>query len=221
MKHIHTLLMTAVLSTSASAVAADASPPAEPEARRTILGISVMPLFLGNRVLELEGERVVSPRLSVGLGLRTGILHSKSESDFVSGLGGIAEDSEQSSYLLRAEPMARVFLTGTAPEGMWLSPRLGVARQWGKSRFGEEASSSTSNTRAWSVSGAALLGYSTIVGRGLAIQFGAGLEAEYRRQTLKVDMPVLGAEGEFVELESGSRGLSLHERLELSVGWAF
>ncbi len=222
MKHIHTqlLLLTALLSTSALADDAAVEPgPPVPEGRRNLLGISVLPL-LGSGIVAVEGERVVGPRLSVGLRLRSGVTHSESQVDTLVE-GSFVQESGQSSFLLGAEPMARVFLTGTAPEGLWVSPRLGVARQWGKSETEQQPMSSRSDVQSWSVSGAALLGYSAIVGRGLAVQFGAGLEARYSRNTIHSRLPVLGTAGDFVEQEFLDRSWSLGERVDVSVGWAF
>jgi hypothetical protein len=219
MKHIHTLLMTGLLSMSASAATTDASPPSEPEARQTILGISVLRL-LGNGLLEVSGERVVSPRLSVGLGLRAGISHSEYRSEVV-GNPGINGASDQREYLLGAEPMARIFLTGTAPEGLWVSPRLGVSHQWLKSGGEGELAFGPSDFRSWNVGGAALLGYSTIVGRGLAIQFGVGLEGRYASNTQKTRAQQMGADGVVVEQVTRTNSWFVGERVDLSVGWAF
>lgn len=216
MKHIHTLLMTVVLSTSVTAAADElAAPP--PEARKNILSVSVMPLFQ-NGLLEVSGERVVAPRVSVGLGLRAGVLHSDSRSELV-GIPNTAQEAEQSSYLLRVEPMARIFLTGTAPEGLWMSPRLSLSRSWSKSGSGGLMTSY--DTRAWDVGGAALLGYSAVVGKGLAVQFGGGLEALYSDNRTTMRGPSLGSDAGIITTEFKNRSWSLRERVEVSVGWAF
>ncbi|MFP2909727.1 hypothetical protein ACLESD_32710 [Pyxidicoccus sp. 3LFB2] len=220
MNHIHTLLMTSLLSTSA--LAADSAEPVVPvpETHRTILGVSAMPLLLGDRVLQVEGERVMGPRLSVGLGLRMGLSHGETQID-VPEDSGFTGRSGQSGFLLGVEPMARVFLTGTAPEGLWVSPRLGFTHFRSESQSEMVPSGNAFERRSWTVSGAALLGYSAIVGRGLAVQFGAGLEARSARSTTKSRLPVLGTGGEIVESESSDRAWSVGERLDLSVGWAF
>ncbi|WP_164001149.1 hypothetical protein [Pyxidicoccus caerfyrddinensis] len=219
MKHIHTLLMTVLLSMSASAATTDASPPSEPEARQTILGISVLRL-LGNGLLEVSGERVVGPRLSVGLGLRAGLSHSEYRSEVV-GNPGINGASDQRGYLLGAEPLARIFLTGTAPEGLWVSPRLGVSHQWHKSGGEGTLAFGPSDFRSWNVGGAALLGYSTIVGRGLAIQFGAGLDARYASDILKSSASGPNSDGVVLHQDTRTHSWSVGERVDLSVGWAF
>ncbi|WP_164011531.1 hypothetical protein [Pyxidicoccus trucidator] len=219
MKHIHTLLMTALLSTSA--LAEDTVEPGTPapEAQRTILGLSIMPLF-GDRVLEVEGERVVGPRLSVGLGLRTGLSHAETRLALPDG-SGFGPKSGQTGFLLGVEPRVRVFLTGTAPEGLWVSPRLGLSHFQSKSETDVVPVGNTFDRRSWTVSGAALLGYSAIVGRGLAVQFGAGLEARSARSVTKSRMLELGSDGGIIESESRDRSWSMSERLDLSVGWAF
>ncbi|MCY1017697.1 hypothetical protein [Pyxidicoccus sp. MSG2] len=219
MKHIHALLMTVLLSMSASAATTDAPPPSEPRARQTILGISVLPL-LGNDLLEVSGERVVGPRLSVGLALQAGITRQEYRSE-VLGNPGIDGASDQREYLLGAEPMARIFLTGTAPEGLWVSPRLGVSHRWFNSSGEGELAFGSSDFRRWEVGGAALLGYSTIVGRGLAIQFGAGLEGRYATNTQKMRAVELGTDGVVSEQAIRTHSWFVGERVDLSVGWAF
>ena len=220
MKHIHTLLMTSLLSTSALAAEPVEPVVPVPEAHRTILGLSVMPLLIGGRVLEVEGERVMGPRLSVGLGLQVSLSHAKTQVDVPEG-SGFTGNSSQSGFRLGVEPMVRVFLTGTAPEGLWVSPQLGLSHYRSKSEHELVPTGNTFERRTWTVSGAALLGYSAIVGRGLAVQFGAGLEARSARNATKQRMPELGSSGEIVESESRDRFWSVGERLDLSVGWAF
>ncbi|QSQ21022.1 autotransporter outer membrane beta-barrel domain-containing protein [Pyxidicoccus parkwayensis] len=227
MKHIHALLMTVLLSTSVTAAADELSAPL-PQERRTVLGISVLP-FISSSTLEVGGERVLSPRLSVGLNMRAGLGQQKTRSEATSPFTSMQGGSNQSSFMVGAEPMARLFLTGTAPEGLWLSPRLSISHQQSQVRgigFGL-LENATIDSSEWSVGGAALLGYSAIVGRGLAIQFGAGLDARYSRGSSTSRMPVLGAgvdevdEASFDESKSSHRTWSAGERVELTVGWAF
>ncbi|QSQ21023.1 hypothetical protein JY651_38385 [Pyxidicoccus parkwayensis] len=220
MNHIHTLLMTALLSTSVTAMADDLPSTEASQARRTILGISFVPL-LGNGVLEVGGERVVNPRVSVGLGLQVGLGHDRYKTEDTGSLPNAERESKRSSYRFGAEPMARFFLMGMAPEGLWLSPRLNVAREWVKTHYVGSAGETNLNTGGWSVGGAALLGYSTIVGRGLAIQFGAGFDAQYRRDTQAMLTLVSSTGDELTMSESSSHSWSVGERVELAVGWAF
>jgi hypothetical protein len=221
MKHIHTLLMTVLLSASASAAETEAPPPA-PESRRTILGILFNPSQLG--VLALQGERVVSPRVSVGLGVRAGILRAGGETRY-STPSGTDMESERSSYLVGVGPQARFFLTGTAPQGLWLSPQLDVTRSWG--RFYSRGSplaewESETKTRGWSIGGTALLGYSTVVGKGLAVQIGAGVETRYER-TRNADQHNPPSDSGLFWSDSMRRSRSWYvsERVALSLGWAF
>ncbi len=219
MKQLHTLLMTVLLSAAASA--AEPGPvPAGTEAPRTILGVAFTPAQWG--ALTLEGERVVGPRLTVGLGLRAGIARSGGRREYEEQPGPNVE-GDQAVYLLGAGPQARFFLTGTAPEGLWLSPRLEVARAWASYENRNDGGwDASTEHRQWSLGGTALLGYSTIVGRGLAIQAGVGVEARYESNRY-TDHHLPPTDSGFVAFESRSRirSWSVNERLALSLGWAF
>ncbi|MCP3136585.1 hypothetical protein [Pyxidicoccus xibeiensis] len=219
MNHLHTSLLTAaLLFTSASAAEEYGPPPVEPpRAHRTLLGMSITALQYGE--LSLEGERVVSPRVSVALGLRAGLssLSVRASSEFAGG------DNDQLRTMLGVAPAARFFLTGSAPEGLWLSPRLEATREWVDYKASEEGAWNFESTEsAWSFGGAALVGYTTIVGRGLAIQGGVGLAAvhERNRRTL-LTLPSRGTEGASSEVETRNRSWSVGPRMDVSVGWAF
>jgi hypothetical protein len=224
MKHIPTLLMTVLLSTSASAADAVATPGA-PEGRRTVLGILINPNQLG--VLALQGERVVGPRVSVGLGVRAGLLRAGDRSEAANDdIPSFNSETENASYLVGAGARARFFLTGTAPEGLWLSPQLDLARRWGHSDIRSlpvAGWESQMTLRAWSVGGTALVGYSTVVGKGLAVQVGAGVETRYERGRTSSSSRQVSETGELSSSEFSGRvrSWSVNERVELSLGWVF
>ena len=221
MKHLHTLLMTVLLSTSASA--AEAVPSADaPEARRTILGVLINPSQWS--LLTLQGERVMGPRVSVGLGVMAGVLRSAGDVE-TSNTSGPTMESRSDASLVGIAPLARFFLTGTAPEGLWLSPQLGVYRSWGNSSTQGSPESGWENqqeSRTWGFSGTALVGYTTVVGQGLAVQVGAGVETRYEHtRSLSLFRPTPGSGEVSNESWGRSRGWSVRERLALSLGWAF
>jgi hypothetical protein len=126
--------------------------------------------------------------------------------------------------MLGVGPYARFFLTGTAPEGLWLSPRVEVARWWTNSHsFDAQGWENVMEDRRWSIGGVAMLGYSAIVGRGLSLQVGVGAEARHERGELvgRYSLPLV--EGGVSESEQRTRSRAWHvrERIEASVGWAF
>jgi hypothetical protein len=214
MKHIHVVLMTVLLSASASAAEG------EPEARRNILGVSLMLNQWGT--VGLTAERVVGPRLMVGLGIRGGLQRTAGS---IEGEDSLMPGSEQknSSYMLGVGPQARFFLTGTAPEGLWLSPRLEATRWWMDWHTkGQVGWVNASEDRRWSLGGVAMVGYSAIVGRGLSVQVGVGAEARHERgQSVSVYTPQEGSDLAPSELRTKNRNWHLRERFEASLGWAF
>lgn len=220
MKPIHMLCLTLLSSAVAHAQELSASPSVSP-ARKTVLGVSITPDELG--VVTLEGERVVSPRVSVGLGLRTGFREQKGWSGYV--LPGLQSDESRTShFILGVGPRARFFLVGDAPEGLWLSPGLEVTRGWRRYVYEGQASINDSEERTWSFGATAMLGYTAILGRGLAVQAGVGAEARHdssRYSNSAVARP--GYEGQVPVGELSGKGHSwvLDERLALSLGWAF
>ncbi|MFP2933343.1 hypothetical protein ACLESO_50995 [Pyxidicoccus sp. 3LG] len=221
MNSIHMLLMTTLLSASAASAAEETeAPPTEPpQVRRNVVGMSITALQSG--ALSLEGERVVSPRVSVGLGLRLGLSRWDFLSESSEGpvFGG---DTERTHTYLGVDPRVRFFLTGAAPEGLWLSPRLELARRWTNSDGDDPLWTNESKERGWSVGGSAQVGYSVIVGRGLAIQGGVGVEAAYEssRQTYR-STPPLGSGVPVDEGEYRSSAWHVGHRMDVSVGWAF
>lgn len=214
MKHIHVVLMTVLLSVSASAAEG------ELEARKNILGVSLMLNQWGT--VGLTAERVVSPRLVVGLGLRGGVQRTAGRIENADGYS-TGSELKNSAYMLGVGPQARLFLTGTAPEGLWLSPRLEATRWWTDwYTQGQVGWVSDSEDRRWSLGGVAMLGYSAIVGRGLSVQVGVGAEARHERgQSVSLYTPQEGSDLIPSEVRTDNRAWHLRERFEASLGWAF
>ncbi|NOK21140.1 hypothetical protein [Corallococcus carmarthensis] len=192
-----------------------------PVERRNVVTVSVPIQNLTSQV-SLEGERVLGERFSVGLGVFASLNHAQSRFKVPepSGLEGF----DNTSFELGLAPSVRFYLTGRAPEGLWLAPRfeVGVGRSSSK-MVGDVPDSPSSDdddtdTR-WSVGGTAVLGYSMVLEPGFTVQGGVGLGA--RRETLAYDSLRLG--------ESGAAGLvRIHQatwlftqRIVLNVGWAF
>jgi hypothetical protein len=202
----HLMLCGVLLAAAASA--SESEQPPEPEARRTFLGLEAMALGRGN--LSIEGERAVSPKLSVRLGVRLG--------------AGLFEErtAEQpldtSSFSLGAAPGLRYYLTGTALDGLWVGSNLELLRVGYTTHFGE-ASQVTTRNRSWSVGMTALVGYSMVVSRGLTVQAGVGLGGSYTSSRLTSRNTTLPAEESDVTFRQEGWGIS--ERATLVVGWAF
>lgn len=218
MKHIHLVLMTVLLSASASA---KGEPAPTAEADRNILGVSLTLNQWG--LVGLQGERVVGPRLAVGLGLRGGVQRTDGHFQLLEPVRRGAEQ-ETSSYMLGVGPYARFFLTGTAPEGLWLSPRVELAHWWTNwHSFDSHGWDNVMEDRRWSIGGVAMLGYSAIVGRGLSLQVGVGAEARHERAESvgRNSLPLLDGSVSEREERSRSRAWHVRERIEASVGWAF
>ncbi|NVJ26421.1 MULTISPECIES: hypothetical protein [Myxococcus] len=216
MKPIHMLCLTLLSSAVAHAQEMSVAPSVS-EGRKTVLGVAITPNEWS--VVTLEGERVVSPRVSLGLGLRTGLSRREGDSGLL--VNGEEPETINSTFLLGVVPRARFFLVGDAPEGLWVSPQVEVTRMW--SRYEQEWAGNVtgSRTRTWHLGMTGLLGYTVILGRGLAVQagVGAGVWRESSHSTLRgISYP----DGEVVqETEEEDSRWGLDERMMLSLGWAF
>ncbi|MFY2556306.1 hypothetical protein ACN469_01575 [Corallococcus terminator] len=220
MKPIHMLCLTLLSSAVAHAQELSASPSVS-TARNTVLGVAITPNELG--VVTLEGERVVSPRVSVGLGLRTGFTQAKNWSTAMAP-GEPESEGGSSGFILGVGPRARFFLVGDAPEGLWVSPGLEVTRSWRRYEGDGQMSVTESEHRTWSFGATAMLGYTAILGRGLAVQAGVGAEVRHDSSRASINItPKPGYEDSYFGGEQSIKGRSwlVNERLALSLGWAF
>ncbi|AKF84633.1 hypothetical protein MFUL124B02_01975 [Myxococcus fulvus 124B02] len=202
-----------------SAVAhADSSSTVSTEAvpRETVVGLAVNPMDWGS--VMLEGERVVGPHVSVGLGLLVGVHVSNGNND-VGPLGPRLE-TRDSTFQVGIVPRARFFLSGAAPEGLWVSPQLEVIHRWQRyEQFVVEDQGNESSIRSLQLGGAALVGYTAILGQGLAVQAGVGAGFRHSSDRYENRQQVL-PDGERNTSTKG-RSWTFDERLHISLGWAF
>lgn len=216
--------VTAVLwATAAGAVETEARAlEVEAQAPRTFLGLSMLPLGPGGSI-GLEAERAVGERFSVRMGVRAGLgLHSQDVSGRV---------SEYQNFQLAAAPGVRFFLTGRAPEGLWVGPNLELSRSWLTSKFDAvlaDGSTSTfeATSSSWGVGGELMLGYTLVVKRGLTVQAGVGFGGGWSRSEpagllLPSGVALGSSDVQAPAEEQHVDRWDFRERVSLAVGWAF
>ncbi|MBN9681861.1 MULTISPECIES: autotransporter outer membrane beta-barrel domain-containing protein [unclassified Corallococcus] len=190
-----------------------------PVERRNVVTVSIPLQSLGQ--VSLEGERVLGERFSVGLGVSATFSHDRTrfEEEALTGREGY----NRTFYQFGLAPSARFYLTGRAPEGLWLSPRLevGVGRSsnWTLGALSGTPEPEEQHTDNWSLGGMAVLGYTVVVDPGFTVQGGVGLGA--RRDVLAYDTLRLGEGGmtEWVPVHQSSWNLT--QRIVVNLGWAF
>lgn len=191
-----------------------------PVERRNVVTVAVPLQGFGSRV-ELEGERVLGERFSVGLGLFASFDHTRFRLEEPRPNG--SEGTNRTQYELGLTPGVRFYLTGRAPQGLWLSPRLEVSL----GRASNGMLSSTLNGpllpdlhySLWSVSGMAVLGYSVVVEPGFTVQAGVGVGA--RRDATAYDQGTWDPDGGLSVEQVHNTTWSFSQRLLLNLGWAF
>ncbi|NNB85050.1 hypothetical protein [Corallococcus exiguus] len=190
-----------------------------PVERRNVVTVSVPLENLSQ--LSLEGERVMGERFSVGLGVFAYFLHDRLRLEEADRSGYEGYNYTGSQFGLA--PSVRFYLTGRAPQGLWLSPRLEVSA--GRSSnvpvgdFLDDSLAKDSGSDVWSLGGAATLGYSVVLESGFTVQGGVALGG--RRDAIGYDALVMDSvEGLKVERIHESKWL-LTQRILLNVGWAF
>lgn len=189
--------------------------------RDSVVSLAIAPDDWRN--LTIEGERVVSPRMTLGLGVLVAV-----RQEWLSTVPMVPEGarraSENSLMQVGLIPRLRYFLTGTAPEGLWLSPGLELTYRWG--RWREEpspiSSQSTSSNQTWALGGRLMLGYTAILGPGVTLQAGAGIGVEHAWKQHRNTLVLPSGEG----LQGGETTLkqrvwALDNRMTLAMGWAF
>ncbi|NRD52905.1 hypothetical protein D7Y15_26330 [Corallococcus sp. AB030] len=190
-----------------------------PVERRNVVTVSV-PLQNLNQ-LSLEGERVMGERFSVGLGVFASFAHQRSRFEEVQA-GGL--EGYDTSYLqFGLAPSVRFYLTGRAPQGLWVSPRLEASL----GRISDETvvnhlegePPSRKPTDDWAVGGTAVLGYSLVVEPGFTVQGGVGFGA--RREAFAYDAMRLGDDGRLGMVRVRQATWLFTQRILLNVGWAF
>ncbi|GMT97766.1 hypothetical protein KH5H1_18850 [Corallococcus caeni] len=190
-----------------------------PVERRNVVTVSV-PIQSLNQ-LSLEGERVMGERFSVGLGVFASFNHDRSR--FEEAEPGGLEGFNRTVYQFGVAPSVRFYLTGRAPQGLWLAPRVevGVGRSSSTmvGNLPDDLLSHDSKADFWSVGGSAVLGYSVVLEPGFTVQGGVGLGA--RREALAYDSLRLGPVDETSVERIHQSAWFLSQRILLNVGWAF
>ncbi|HSP79005.1 MAG TPA: hypothetical protein VLQ93_10775 [Myxococcaceae bacterium] len=198
---------------------------AEEEAVSNVLSVDA--LGLTRRELQLEGERVLSERIGVRLGVSLSFSDVRigREDPILSDNGAVIARSELNiqGFGAAVEPGLRVYLTGRAPEGLWIGPQLGVgvSRSTTESRSERTQQSSTRDSRVVTLSGAALVGYSVILPKGITLQVAAGVGTS---QLSISEWPVHGSStGEPVPNVPPGRSYRWETQplTRLALGWAF
>jgi hypothetical protein len=119
------------------------------------------------------------------------------------------------------EPGLRYYVTGTVLDGLWLDSHLEFSGQiLETSSDGLSAMMTSNEDRFYRMGVAALVGYSTVVSRGLTIQAGVGLGAEHGWGWNTVNGITL-PEGTEQTSKFDIRTWAISERVTLAVGWAF
>jgi hypothetical protein len=205
---MHSVIMCGVL-LAAVASAAEPEPSPRNEARQTFVGLVPVPLRQG--LVAIDGERVLSPKLSARLGVRLGMAVGKNSGD--------NPGLDSSRFQLGLEPGLRYSLTGTALDGLWVGSHLELSGQQLENMSSLPDGRVTNRDRTWRLGVAALVGYSMVVSRGLTIQAGVGLGAEHAWGGLTVINSSLSGDAQELQLDVRTWGIA--ERVTLAVGWAF
>lgn len=209
---MRTMAMLVGLLLAAGAMAQEQEEPV----RRNVLSLDVINPTWSR--FAVSGERVLSGRVSVQLGVGVTLVASHTESEYDEGQVAFRMDSR--ALGLELLPAARVYLLGRAPVGLWVGPQLGVGVVRDRWTLGREGNELTGTRRLLSVRGAALAGYSAALGRNVVLQAAVGVGAFRERRT---------------QFTPSSTGVELVEALgpqetstwevrpttQLSVGWAF
>ncbi|MCY1040495.1 hypothetical protein OV208_04100 [Corallococcus sp. bb12-1] len=211
-------LLLSLVSTSVFAQEAIATGPV-PMARRNVLSVSV-PVSAQSRV-ELEGEHVLGERVSVGLGVFVSLHENRQR-----WADEPATELEGQNYrYLQAglAPAVRFYLTGTAPQGLWVSPRLevGYGRDSLKTTGTEVVNQAfnESQNEAWFLGGSGVLGYSMVLESGFTARAGVGLGV--RREFASYEYLSQDSQGRTSLHKSKNSSWSLTQQLLLNLGWAF
>ncbi|WP_147448575.1 hypothetical protein [Corallococcus terminator] len=210
-------LLLSLVSTSVFAQEAIATG-AVPVARRNVLSVSVP---VGQSQLSLEGEHVLSERVSVGLGVFVSVYEYQRRWENVP--VEELEGQNHGSWQAGLSPAVRFFLTGTAPQGLWVSPRLEVG--YGRDsikRTGTEVVNQAfdeSQHETLSLGGSGVLGYSMVLESGFTARAGLGLGV--RREFASHEYFSQDSQGRTSLDKSKDSSWSLTQQLLFSLGWAF
>ncbi|RKH34801.1 hypothetical protein D7Y13_27160 [Corallococcus praedator] len=196
-----------------------------PVARRNVVSLS-LPLEGGlYPQLAIEGERVLGEHVSVSLGVFGSFRHDRSRLDDPPSTGYKGQDITQ--YRVGLAPAVRFYLSGTAPQGLWVSPRLELSYlQESTKQVADDPSGGFGfslfprQSEVWSVGGLALVGYSVVLEPGFTVQAGVGLGA--RREALAYDTAgLISGGGEPPAEKAHQTTWVFTQRVLVNLGWAF
>ncbi|HEX5751987.1 MAG TPA: DUF3575 domain-containing protein [Archangium sp.] len=204
-----------------------AQPPgakAQPRPLSTVLSVDAVSLV--RSTLQLEGERVLTEKLSVQLGVGLSLSASRvgREVPIASAGGFVTRRVEQGNTTgtVSLSPGVRYFLWGSAPEGLWGGLQLGGGV--GRSLFDSRSDGVAEPSRITSLltlGGDALVGYSLLLTRGFMLQAAVGMGAAYttyeESSTLSIgpdDQPSHGPPSRTHRWDFGPT-------TRLALGWAF
>ncbi|RYZ41832.1 MAG: hypothetical protein EOO71_10380 [Myxococcaceae bacterium] len=192
---------------------------AVPVARRNVVTLSVPLQGLDSQVA-LEGEHVVSDYFSVGLGVIASFTHAERRVDRLQPNGLEGENLTYSE--LGLAPAVRFYLTGTAPQGLWVSPRVEAGYGWSTVEYTgprEDIDYLDIDSDSWFLGAAAVMGYSVVLEPGFTLQGGVGLGT--RRESVSFDQYSFASDGSVIRSRPTQTTWNLNERFMLNVGWAF
>ncbi|RKG98740.1 hypothetical protein D7V97_32565 [Corallococcus sp. CA053C] len=191
-----------------------------PVSHRNVVTLSVPLQGLDSQVA-LEGEHVLGERVSVGLGVSATWVNTRLR---VSPRWSDPVDGWNNTHLeLGLAPAMRFYLTGTAPRGLWVSPRVEVGYGMGSTTFVGADKNDTrfinTESDAWFLGAMGVVGYSVVLEPGFTLQGGVGLGA--RRNVSSTGQPMGASDGSITVVDYRDTRWTFAERLVLNVGWAF
>ncbi len=196
----------------------------QPRPPSTVLSVDAASLL--RSTLQLEGERVLTEKISVqlGVGLSLSATRVDREVPIASAEGFVTRRVEQGNTTgtVSLEPGARYFLLGRAPEGLWAGVQLGVGV--GLGLFDSRSNGVAEPARTTSLltlGGDALVGYSLLLTRGFMLQAAVGLGTAYttyeESSTLSVGQDGQTSHGP----PSRTHRWDFRPTTRLALGWAF
>jgi hypothetical protein len=147
--------------------------------RRNVVSIDL--LNLTSKTLSVSDERVLSERLSVGLGADVTFLATQSRFVSIGGVDSFTPGFHTRTVGFEVTPRARYFLLGRAPVGLWVGPQLGVGLINERSFFEDSGPRFMVRRSFLTLSGAALAGCSVALGPHVILQAAAGLGGRLSR----------------------------------------
>ncbi len=188
-----------------------------PQARRTV--VLAQPLYGLSGQFGASVERAISEHVALAATVQGTVVLDE---------GAAFAGWRQSLRRLGAglEPGVHFYLTGRAPEGLWVGPHLEASVfqhhnvSKGSPAEGAPEATLTSRWRTFEYGGSVRAGYTAILSPGLSVQVGLGLVALARNMKSTSNSMNLG-DGMVTTSESSQDGWWVGPRMSLGVGWAF